>query len=126
MLRCIIRTFNELHYLETEYSIKGSEDSHETEIIFKNDIPFAYLDYTTDADFVYLVYMGNLLKKNTDMKDYPNWIVKFDWNCNLVEKYYINVYVLSISKSAKDNILYITVLNNEENPMLLKLQKTKL
>ena len=66
--------------------------------------------------------MGSLLRENTAMKDYPNWILKFDWDCNLLEKYYINAYILSVSKSTKNDTFYITILNEEENPLLLKLQ----
>lgn len=118
----VIKVFNRLPELEAEYLINGIDESNEKEIIFRKNIPYAYLDYTTDNEYVYLVYMGSLLRENTAMKDYPNWILKFDWDCNLLEKYYINAYILSVSKSTKNDTFYITILNEEENPLLLKLQ----
>ena len=122
----VIKIFNSLPKLETEYLINGIDEYNEKEIIFKKNIPYAYLDYTTDNEFVYLVYMGNLLKENTTMKDYPNWILKFDWECNLIKKYYINAYILSISKSSTNDTFYITIMNEDENPLLLKLQYIEL
>ena len=122
----VIKIFNGLPKLETEYLINGIDEYNEKEIIFKKNIPYAYLDYTTDNEFVYLVYMGNLLKENTTMKDYPNWILKFDWECNLIKKYYINAYILSISKSSTNDTFYITIMNEDENPLLLKLQYIEL
>jgi hypothetical protein len=120
-----LRKFNQLPSLEPNYIIKGSEDSREKEIIFNKTIPFTFLDYTTDKDYIYLVYMGDFLKGNTRMKDYPNWILKFDWDCNLIEKYYINDYVLSVSKSNNGETFYITVPNKEEIPTLLRLKSLK-
>lgn len=103
--------------LVAEYVIENKE------ISFKNKIPYAYLDYCTDNHSFFLTYVGNYLDKEHKLNDYPNWILEFDWDGNLKNSFYLNEYILSISKGVQSGVFYVTVLNGEKNPVLLKLHR---
>lgn len=108
-------------FLDADYSIMKGETSRE--VAFKRKIPYAYFDYCVDEDYVYLTYMGDFLTKGKKLKDYSNWIFKFDWNGNFIRSYFVGSYILSISKGNANNTLYVTVLNEDEIPLLLKLSE---
>lgn len=104
--------------LEADYSVSNEYDNNE--VIFKTNIPYAYLDYCVDDDYLYLTYFGDVLPHNRNMKDYPNWILKYDWEGNLIKSYFLDGYILAISKGSAKECLYIAVMNDDDVPLLLK------
>lgn len=93
----------------------------EKEITFNKRIPYSYLDFCTDKNYFYLSYMGDFLVRGKNMDDYPLWIFKFDWNGNFIDSYYIGRYFASISISNDSKSFYVTGIDKEKNPILLKL-----
>jgi hypothetical protein len=106
--------------LPAKYSIIGDEYVS-NEIIFHEYIPYAYLEFCTDANYFYTTYMGDNLTNGKKMEDYPLWIFKFDWDGNLTDSYYVGRYVSSISLSSDGNSFYATAISKEGNPFLIKL-----
>jgi hypothetical protein len=102
--------------LNAEYSI----DKY-NEITFKGKIPYAYLDYCSSEDYCYLIYMGDCLDEDKDMKDYPSWIFQFDWDGNFVNSYTANCCLRSISLSADQKSFYALSYSFEGEPILVKL-----
>ena len=103
--------------LEPQYAIENNE------ISFKNRIPYAFLNYCTDEESFFLTYVGNYLDREHKLNDHPNWILQFDWDGNLKNCYFLDSYILSISKGQQSNVFYVTVLNKDKEPILLKLHK---
>lgn len=108
--------------LNPQYAIEG-ENGQQHNVAFRGYTPYAYLDYCTDDHYFYLTYVGDVLRAGQQMKDLPCWIFKFDWNGNFISSYPVHGYVLSISKSQKENALYLTTLSSEDTPILIKLHE---
>lgn len=119
----LLKTVSGPIYLDADFGIVKGETSNE--VAFKRKIPYAYFDYCVDEDYVYLTYMGDFLTKDKKLKDFPTWILKFDWEGNFINSYFTGDYILSISKGEKPDILYATILNEEEVPILVKLSENE-
>ncbi len=91
------------------------------EVLFDEYIPYSYLAFCTDETCFYLTYMGANLVDGKNMEDYPLWIFKFDWNGNFIESYNVGRYISSISISSDSKNFYGTGIDEEKNPILLKL-----
>ena len=103
--------------LHAKYSLTGEADRM-MNVSFKEFIPYAYMTYYADENSVYLSYVGACLTSEMEMKDLSGWILKLDWEGNLIDCIRMESYVLSISKG-KDGI-YVTVSNSDETPVLMK------
>lgn len=101
--------------LKVNYTITDNE------IIFKKAIPFSYLEYCCNDDYLYTLYMGNFLTEEKRLQDNNLWIFKFDWNGNLIESYSVPQYIENISISTDKDSFYATGYDSEENPILIKL-----
>lgn len=110
--------------LKARYSLDGGLDTG-TEISFKDYIPYAYLTYCTAKNCFYMSYVGDYLKSGRGMKDFPGWILKFDWDGKLLDCFSVNGCVRSVSKSEKERALYVTVLNKEDVPILLRMYENE-
>lgn len=117
----LLRTITGPVDLPTKYAVYGMEGSTQQEVLFKGPIPYTYIDYCTDDDYFYLTYVGDMLGNGKTEKDLGFHIFKFDWDGNFISSYPVNGYVRSISKSRKDNALYITTLSPEGLPVLIKM-----
>lgn len=106
--------------LKAKYRI-GGEFDEPNEICYNGYIPYAYMDYCMDEDGFYLSYIGDYLTAEKKMKDLPGWLLKFDWDGKLTGCFKIGSYVQSVSKCG--NTLYMTVLNEESAPVLLKMDE---
>ncbi len=117
----LLRTVTGPIDLPTRYTILNEEGGMQNEVIFKGDIPYAYLDYCVDDDYFYLTYVGDMFGKGKKTQDLHCRIFKFDWNGNFIDCYPVHSYVKSISKSRKEDALYVTILSSEGLPVLIKL-----
>lgn len=117
----LLRTITGPVDLPTQYAIHGMEGSTQQEVVFKRAIPYAYIDYCTDDDYFYLTYVGDMSGNGKTVEDLGFHIFKFDWDGNFIDSYPVSSYVRSISKSQKDNALYITTLSHEGVPVLIKM-----
>lgn len=108
-------------HLNIDYYI--DYDDKVPEIIFNHAIPYSYINYCADEDWVYLLYRGVMLDANNgNLEDFPTYIIKTDWSGNISECLFVDAYVLTISKSkANDDLLYICSLNKDGLPQLYKL-----
>lgn len=93
----------------------------DNEVIFKKIIPFAYLGYCCDEESVYALYMGDFWTEYNRLEDNSCWILKLDWDGNLLKVYTLPKYIKNISLGG-NGFLYATGLDAEENPVLLKLK----
>jgi hypothetical protein len=102
--------------LNAEYVIE------ENEFIFKHSIPYAYLDYCSTEDYCYLIYMGAMVDWDKDMRNYPTWILQFDWEGNFVQSFTADCCLSSISLSADRKSFYAMTYSDEGEPILVKLR----
>ena len=117
----LLRTITGPIDLPTKYVIHNDEGGMENEVVFKTNIPYAYLNYCTDDDYFYLTYVGDMLGSGKKTLDMHCRIFKFDWDGNFIDSYPVHNYVRSISKSRKDDAFYVTILSKEGLPVLIKL-----
>jgi len=92
-------------------------------VTFHKKIPYTYMNFSANADFVYLTYIGDFLvpSQHQKMEDLHSWIFKFDWDGNFIESYNSARYLASISLSKDGKSLYATAINEEGNPYLIKI-----
>jgi hypothetical protein len=117
---------NELNLLKL---ITGPDQLHpkyiisdDNEIIFRKEVPFAYLSFCTDSNYFYVIYMGDFINFNDkNEEDFPSWIFKFDWDGNVVESFYAGRYIWSITPSGDGKGFYATATSEEKSRFLIKL-----
>lgn len=117
----LLRTITGPVDLPTQYVIHNEEGGMPNEVIFKTNIPYAYVDYCTDDDYFYLTYVGDMFGRGQKEQDLNFIIFKFDWDGNFIDSYPVHSYVRSISKSRKDDAFYVTILSSDGLPVLIKL-----
>ena len=79
------------------------------QVIFLNSIPAAYTSFCYDESCFYVSYNGALLsyKNNFDRSLLKTWIMKFDWDGNFIDSYYIDYYIESMSLSKDSRYIYV-------------------
>lgn len=83
--------------------------------------PKAYNKYTQLNDTLYFTYTG-AYRRWDDTKEFPSYILKFDWNGNLLQIYKAPMEIRTISVSHKgDDTFYGTIEDEEGNPKPIKL-----
>ena len=105
----------EIHYSRDEYDDYNSW-------CFTRYIPYTYFDYCCNEDYFFLLYVG----KTIDVLDYnlysqPCYIFQFDWDGNLVESFYSERFLYTISCN-ENNTLYATAFNDDELRVIVKLE----
>ena len=119
----LIKKYEGPSELPTTYAITDQK-----EVIYKKQIPYAYLNSCYNDKFFYLCYMGAYWETDVTktMDNVPCYILKFDWEGNFVKSYKSDrwIYALSCNSqySGKD-ILYATINNNLGIPTLIKLSE---
>lgn len=79
------------------------------DVVFLNTIPAAYSSFCHDESYFYVSYNGALLsyKNNFDRSLLKTWIMKFDWDGNFIDSYYIDYYIESMSLSKDSRYIYV-------------------
>ena len=79
------------------------------DVIFLNTIPAAYTSFCYDEICFYVSYNGALLsyKNNFDRSLLKTWIMKFEWDGNFIDSYYIDYYIESMSLSKDSRYIYV-------------------
>ena len=79
------------------------------DVVFLNTIPAAYTSFCYDESCFYVSYNGALLsyKNNFDRSLLKTWIMKFDWDGNFIDSYYIDYYIESMSLSKDSRYIYV-------------------
>ncbi|MBP5680321.1 MAG: hypothetical protein J6X31_04690 [Bacteroidales bacterium] len=116
-----VKIYEGPHRLDIEYALVGKE------VMFKEKCPYSYLSSCHNRDFVYLYYVGHYDEELTYTKgQYDYYILKFDWNGNLVKTYktdyYIDVLSCDHNGNAGKDVLYASI-ETEEEPLLLRLSE---
>lgn len=107
--------------MDIQYESFTAGEKGTKEIIYKKQIPYAYMAYSCDSEYVYLVYIGSFLKKETDIMHMKSHILQFDWQGNYIQCFSSGGFILSLSKSKEDNVFYATALDRDGFPRLIKL-----
>ena len=105
--------------LEEEYDLAQMGDMKS--VVFKNRIPYSYLSYCYDNNYVYITYIGDYLTKGKSMKDFNSYIIQINWDGEFIKSYSSDGYLFSISKSKDKDIFYATLIGDDETPHLVKL-----
>jgi hypothetical protein len=117
---CLLKQIKGPDNLIPEYKIVSDEYVF-NEVLFRDHIPYTYLDFCVSDDFFCLTYLGDYFVDKKKITDYPLWIFKFDWDGNFMESYSIGRYVSCISLSADGKSFYASAVSEEETPFLIKL-----
>lgn len=107
--------------LDIKYSRFSLEGNKHENVIYNGKIPYCYLSYSCDDDFVYLMYLGVFYENDADLKNISTYILKFDWSGNYIKGYKYDKYLSSISKGTEEDVFYATAINEDGLPFLIKL-----
>lgn len=107
--------------MDIEYSVYAIPGITQKQVAYKNRIPYSYLGFCCDMNYVYLLYIGDYLKKETDIYNMSSYILKFDWNGNFEKSYYIGSYLSSISKGNTQDCFYATTIANNGQRNLIRI-----
>jgi hypothetical protein len=107
--------------LKVNYNRITIDGNSQEQIMYDGKVPYCYLGYCCDDEFVYLAYVGDFFGGNEDLQSMPTYILKFDWNGDYVSGYKYNHYLSCISKGLEENTFYATTIDKDGLPMLLKL-----
>ena len=107
---------------ETELGISTSKEHEFRELTYNRDgRPEAYNTYTLLNDTLYFTYTG-AYRRWSDTKEFPSYILKFDWEGNLLQTYKAPVEISTISASWNEpDTFYGTIKDEEGNPKPVKL-----
>ena len=108
-----------------EYSFTKRKNSSVTEVAFKGRVPCAYICCCMDEAFVYFLYIGDYLYSSRSMTDFHSYILKYDWNGNLIKAYQLERFYRSISKGYDEDTFYATRVDGDGNTILVKLKTSK-
>ena len=112
--------------------IEGPEMPHHTKYYLNNntvtyykEAPQAYSWACHGSDYFYLAYNGDFTSGNDKtIYDLNTWIFKFDWDGNLVDSYYVDHFVSSMSLSSDGQSMYIFGLNPDGENIFYKARLT--
>ena len=92
------------------------------DVVFLNTIPAAYSSFCHDESYFYVSYNGCLLsyKNDFDRSSLKSWIMKFDWDGNFIDSYYIDHYVKSMSLSNDGRYIYAFGIDREGENVFYK------
>lgn len=109
---------------EAKLSVSTDENNNR-EVCYKGMIqPEAYRGFTSSNDRLCFIYSGQEVPLNNP-KDFSSYVLCFDWEGNFLNCYSIPVRIYSLSVSAYPDTFYATIMDNENNPQLVKLTNTK-
>ena len=84
------------------------------------DNPLIYLSVVGTRDYIYVLYSGRTLKEYKGNAFYGRDVLVFDWNCNPVKRYVLDVDVSCIEVSPDNTTLWAAAENPD--PELVKFQ----
>lgn len=90
-------------------------------VVYKEKVPYSYLGYCCDERYVYLMYIGDFYKDDSDLMKMKTYILKFDWNGTFKKSYRVGMYLCSISKGNDEDTFYATGFTKNGEHVLLKL-----
>lgn len=108
--------------LHPNYSLIPLKEEDDIQVTFKDKIPYSYLDCCSDSYYVYFLYIGDFLSDSHGVEDFKSYILKYDWDCNLINTYIYDGFLYTISKGEQDNVFYSTFEREDGNMSLLKLK----
>lgn len=73
---------------------------------YTGEICQAYRAVVSTDEFAYLLYMDSVWIEDEDRDSFCSYVLKMDWNGNIVTSYRIGAYVKSLSVSENDSCLY--------------------
>lgn len=126
MLRKIIIDDDDLK--KQEFITTNSENSSFTNVAFSTTIPYAFRGICASENYVFVSYIGKLYAPTlADLTSpYPksintSYIMKFDWDGNLIDSYKYDGYINSISIGSDESTIYATSYNEDAVPILIKI-----
>ena len=101
-----------------KFSFEGNGDK--ITIVFNSTYPTAYEGVCCSKKFVYVLYEGVITDATSDEQTSSVYIFKFDWDGNLVQSYFLDSYVRTISVSNDDSVLYANVFDEDGMSFVVK------
>ena len=95
-------------------------DENNLTIVFNRTYPSAYESVCCSKKFVYALYEGVITDATSDEQTSSVYIFKFDWDGNLVQSYFLDSYVRTISVSNDDSVLYANVFDDDGMSFVVK------
>lgn len=92
-----------------EYACVESGDGYI--FAFTGEICEAYRSVASTEDYIYLLYMDSIRKEDEDRDDFCSYVLRLDWDGNIVTSYRLGAYVKSFSVSDNDGCLYALCLD---------------
>lgn len=109
----------------TEQKFIKSEYPNVTEYIFNSTIPEAFTTSWCDNTYIFVVYIGSKISTENGIYDkellsQPSYILQFNWDGDLIQSYYLNYHIKSISVSNCGNWLYANIFDDEGDSYVVK------
>ncbi|MFI3263025.1 MAG: hypothetical protein R3Y26_08970 [Rikenellaceae bacterium] len=95
--------------LTPTYRVSDGKD-----ISFDKIVPYSYMSSYYNEDYFYLTYVGEYFHRNDKLENFDSYILKFDWDGNLVETYHSPEYIYSLYWSEINNSFYGRGFNDGE------------
>jgi len=101
-----------------QYSIRNNEAV--PKVVFLNRVPYSFMKYCCSDSHLYLLFIGDFLDEDDSIFDFSSWVLKYDWDGNLLGSYYSDRYFESISLSSDEKKIYATTYDEKkELPILV-------
>lgn len=107
--------------MNVTYGSYDNNGNKQKQIIYKSRVPYSYLGYCCDDNYVYLMYIGDFFVNDSDIQKMTTYILKFDWDGNFQKSYHIGAYLSSISKGKEMDTFYATTINQNGERILIKI-----
>ena len=76
-----------------------------------------------EDEFFYVSYVGSKCDRLKPRSDYDTWILKFDWDGNLIKSYHYDKLIIAFTVSNVKDTFYATTYDSDDLYILVKLTK---
>lgn len=92
------------------------------DVIFVNTIPMVYTSHCYNDEYFYVCYNGDFLsyKNDFDYSALKSWVLKFDWDGNFIDSYYMDHCIKSMSLSNDGRYIYAFGMDPDGESVLYK------
>ena len=104
-----------------EYKLRPMPMTDVPLVAYKNGHPMAYRGCCIDDDYIYLNYIGDYSETKDEGKELTSYILKIDWDGNVIKTYSFPHELWHISKAANENAFYATQITLDFEMKFLKL-----
>lgn len=106
---------------EDSYTISSEEKDAPKEVCFSDGVPYAYVSHYNSGKFVYLNYLGITMGINSNPMEMKSYILKFDWDGNLLDCYKTGRLLDSFTVNDLTSTMYATTYDSDGNVCVMKM-----